>query len=263
MIDRAAERKKQKTLQGILLLALAGLLVAAGFYYEMVLAPAVRPRDTSTLCPMDGRPPASAIVVLLDTTDRLSAVQQTQVINELARTIDDAPQYTKIQLFAVGPAGNTMLRPLATVCNPGSGKGANTWNSNPELMQRRWQKKFLIPLDYQLDALLNAPPADTSPILESIQNVAAGVFDAPASDGIPKQLVIVSDMVQNSTGFSQYRRFETFEQFKRSSYYLTVRPHLDGVEVSILYLRRADVRRIQGLKHTEFGRTTLRMRART
>ncbi len=148
-----------------------------------------------------------------------------------------------------------MLRPLATVCNPGNGKGASEFNSNPRRLERRWKQQFSDSLEHQLTSLLKAPSANTSPILESIQNVSASVFDAPAFKQVPKQLIIVSDMVQNTPGFSQYRQSETFDQFKHTPYYLTVRPNLDGVNVTILYLRRADVFRIQGrTQHLDFWR---------
>lgn len=252
---RAAERKRKKTGQAVILLAAVALGVAFFLYYRFEVVAVARPLDSATNCPTDGNPPAAIIVVLLDTTDQLSAVQHTEVMNALTHSLDDAPQYAEFQPFTVGPAGDSMLRPLATVCNPGSGKGASDFNSNPRQLERRWKQRFSEPLEHQLTSLLNAPSADTSPILESIQNVSASVFDSPAFDHVPKQLIIVSDMVQNTPGFSQYRQSETFDQFKHTPYYVSVRPNLDGVDVSILYLRRADETRIQGRpQHIKFWR---------
>jgi hypothetical protein len=252
VIDRERLRKRREDARGYIIIVVLVLVILGVGSYMYFFAPTERPIDPVTNCPTDGKPPTNIIVVLLDTTDRLSPVQNKEVMNALTKTLNAAPQYAEFQLFAVGPAGDSVLRPLATVCNPGSGEGQSSWYSNPNQMKRRWQQHFIDRLNLQFGNFLNAPSADTSPILESIQNVSASVFDAPAFDHTPKQLIIVSDMVQNTPSFSQYRQAERFDQFKQSSYYLTVRPHLDDVSVSILYLRRADVRRIQGRKHLEF-----------
>ena len=258
MIDREAQQKRREDRQGYLVIAALVVIVVGAGSYLYFFAPTTRPLDPVTNCPTDGKPPAQITVVLLDTTDPLSAIQNREVFNKVTPEADNAPRYAEIKLFAVEPAGNAILRPLATVCNPGNGEELNKFWASPRVMAQiaqRWREHFIAPLNVELKSLMTAPSANTSPILESIQNVSASVFDAPAFKQVPKQLIIVSDMVQNTPGFSQYRQSETFDQFKHTPYYLTVRPNLDGVNVTILYLRRADVFRIQGrTQHLDFWR---------
>jgi hypothetical protein len=249
MIDPATERKKLADRMGIAVIVIVAIIVA-GVLWESHSRTA-QALDATTFCPKDG-PPAGLLVVLIDTTDPISAVPQAQVKNQLQDDIDKLPEYAEVQLYTVGPVGGSLLRPVATVCNPGSGQGEDFFWHNPRMEKSRWQRRFIDPLDHKLDRLMTAPSADTSPILESIQSIAASVFGRPEFDSVPKRLVIVSDMAQNTAGFSQYRGPESFEQFRHGSYYLTVRPHLDRVDVSILYLLREDVRRIQDHQHIEF-----------
>jgi hypothetical protein len=213
------------------------------------------PTDPLTLCLKD-RPPKALLVVLVDTTDPISPIQKAQVDNELQNEIDKLVQYSEIQLYEVGPFGSELLKPIAApVCdpgNPGSEDNGPKLNSNPRLDRKRWQSRFARPLNMKMKQLLSAPSAKTSPILESIQSVSVTVFGRPEFDEVPKKLVIVSDMVQNTAGFSQYDGVIPFERFRHEPYYITVRPHLKGVEVSILYLRRRNVIHIQGRAHIDF-----------
>lgn len=257
MIDHARKRKEREDRQGYVIIGALALFVIAVGGSIYAFAPTTRPLDPVTGCPSDGKPPASITVVLLDTTDPLHAVQRTNVTNKLKPVLDNAQQYAEIQLFAIAPSSSSLLRPVVTACNPGNGQRLSIFWASPREIKKvkdRWQQNFVDRLNNELNALLNGSSADTSPILESIQNVSASVFDAPAYKDIPKQLIIVSDMVQNTPGFSQYKRSETFDQFKQTPYYMTTRSTLDGVNVYILYLRRADVLRIQTRQHIEFWR---------
>ncbi|HEV3111394.1 MAG TPA: hypothetical protein VGY99_12955, partial [Candidatus Binataceae bacterium] len=132
-------------------------------------------------------------------------------------------------------------------------EGASELTSNPQLIGKRWKMKFIEPLNKQLDTMLRGSGSKDSPIMESIQVVGVSVFDTPAfHDLADKRLVIVSDMLQNTAGYSQYRGDESYSRFCTSGYFLKVRSNLEGVDVTILYLRRTDVRHLQGKRHLEF-----------
>jgi hypothetical protein len=208
--------------------------------------------DSRTLCPQN-RAPASLLVVMVDTSDSLNIIQRTAITNQIQQAISVVPDHAEVQLYTIGPITNSLLEPQVTVCNPGNGKGVSELTSNPQLIGKRWKKKFIEPLNKQLDEMLRGSESDDSPIMESIQSVGVNVFDKPALHDLPdKRLVIVSDMLQNTAGYSQYRSDESYSRFRASGYSLKVRPDLDGVNVTILYLRRAGVRHLQGKRHLEF-----------
>ncbi len=211
-----------------------------------------RERDRRTLC-IEHAVPQALLIVLIDASDPLSIVQRTAVANRLQGAIQTSAADTEIELFAIGEVTDRLLQPVADVCNPGSGEGASEWTSNPDLMKNRWQSKFLQPLDAALTHMLQSGTAKDSPIMESIQSVAVSVFERPELEHVGKRrLIIVSDMLQNTAGYSQYRGDESFSRFRASPYYLKVRPQLDGVDVTILYLRRPEFSHLQGGRHVEF-----------
>lgn len=247
-------------------IALLALLVTASVagcrVFSALLAELTTPTpDPITGC-VKGQPPASLTVILIDTTDPLDAVQKQDIEDKIKPLLQDrtptnrqgTPTHGEVMLFTIQPVGDSLLRPQALACNPGSGAGQSQWTGNPRLMQRRWRRIFADKLKKMLAALLTAPDSPTSPIMESVQSVAVGVFEEPRFEKVPKNLVIVSDMVQNTGGYSQYREHYSFARFQKNSYYLTVRPELDGVNVSILYLRRPATLAIQTAEHIQFWR---------
>ena len=95
----------------------------------------------------------------------------------------------------------------------------------------------------QLDALLDAEEANSSPIIESLQRAVRQLF-ADADPKVPRTLVIVSDMVQHSDAFSFFRR-ETWESFRASPQYERMGHTLSGVSLYIERIPRP-VRRRDG-----------------
>src|SRR5260221_10218770 len=90
---------------------------------------------------------------------------------------------------------------------------------------------------------MSRPGSALSPIMEAVQAVPVGRLE-PADAArataapLPKRMVIVSDMLENGAGGSHYRGVPSFSAFKASPAYPKLRSHLDGVGVTILYLRR-------------------------
>ncbi len=208
--------------------------------------------DPATLCPQNG-PPAGLLVVMIDTSDSLNIVQRTAVSNQIQQAIGKIPDHGEVQLYTIGTVTNELLQPQVTVCNPGNAEGASELTSNPRRIGERWKRKFIEPVNEQLSKMLQGSGSNNSPIMESIQSVGVSVFDKPnLHDLRDKRLVIVSDMLQNTAGYSHYRGDESYSRFRASSYYLKVRPNLDGVDVTILYLRRIEVKHLQGKRHEEF-----------
>jgi hypothetical protein len=232
-------------------LSVAFIATAIGFLYLNNLRGKVA-LDARTLCPQNDAP-VSLLVVMVDTSDSLNIVQRTAVTNQIQQATSKIPDHGEVELFTIGPVTNTLLEPQVSVCNPGNAKGASELTSNQQLIGKRWKKKFIEPLNKQLARMLGGSGSKDSPIMEGIQSVAVSVFGKPDFHDVNnRQLIIVSDMLQNTAGYSHYRGDESYSRFRTSSYCLKVRPNLDGVDVTILYLRRAEVRRLQGKRHLKF-----------
>jgi hypothetical protein len=233
-----------------LLLVLVGTYV----YFSSWGSP---PLDVATLCPKKG--PQALTVILVDRTDPLTAVQQQALRQRLHGIKDDMARYEGLTVYSVGPVDHELLRPeIPRLCNPGRGTDIHPAIGNPRLVERTWQERFSAPLDRLFDELLKPHKARTSPIMESIQSVAVTAFQGRQISKISRRLVIVSDMLQHSTEYSQYDAIRSFETFRQSPYYHQVRTDLRGIEVEILYVRRTTRHRVQGKGHIEFWQHYIR-----
>jgi hypothetical protein len=195
------------------------------------------PTDPTTLCPTD-RPPTDVTVLLLDMSEGFSEAQTLKIRNEVARLKAGMSRLGLIEAYAVDRPGQRVTRPVLRLCNPGTGADLSRLYQNPEIARKRWDG-FAKQLDAELDALLKAPPDETSPIFEAIQATALRTFNKPPYDGLPKRLIVVSDLIQNVPGqLSQYKTTVTFKDFRNWPYFARVRADLSGVGVSVVYLVR-------------------------
>ena len=248
-------RKKRKRAQdrlGIALIVLVALVIAgggAGYFYlqqtKMVL-------DETTLCPKGGAP--TLTVVLVDRTDPLTTVQRSALRGRLEEIKDSVTQYGALQIYSVEPIGETLLRPVVDLCNPGRGADIDPRFGNPRLVEKQWRERFEKPIKKLLDDLMQIPEADNSPIMESIQSIAVSTFRGNAVAEISKRLIIASDMLQHTAEYSQYDGGLDFQKFRKSGYYRRLQADLRGVEVEIIYVRRDTRRAAQGKAHIQFWR---------
>jgi hypothetical protein len=208
--------------------------------------------DNQSLCPTK-RPPSGIDVLLLDVSDRFSEPQRLQLQNRLVRFRDSIPQFGLIEVYTVDRLSRRVTEPVAHLCNPGTGDNLNKVYQNPELARKKWQG-FAARLDGEIDRQITLPPMKTSPIFEAIQATALRTFGKPEYDGLPKRLVIVSDLMQNVPGdLSMYQGVPEFGSFEKSPYYSRVRSDLNGVAVLVYYLARPTVEH-QNKRHLEFWR---------
>lgn len=230
---------------GCVILTLIGLSVY--FHRQQVRL------DPQTLCPVAG--PRALTVLLMDLTDPLTVVQQGALQQRWDPLKNTLEQYAGISIYTVEPIGNQLLRPQVPLrCNPGRGEGVPFATGNPLLVEKKWRTQFSDPLDRAFGALLQQQPrpAPTSPIMESIQSVTITALREAQIGTIPRRLVIVSDMLQHTSDYSQYQMIRPFTDFQQSQYYDRVRTDLRGIKVEIIYVRRNIHKRVQGKHHIEF-----------
>ena len=210
---------------GLIALALSAFGALGWVLVDRASAPGI---DEASLCPEDG--PAGHMAVLIDMTDPVSATQLAAARARLDRLIEAAPVNTRVSLATVGAEA----APVRSLCKPPADASALT--GNPRLAAARYEAEFLAPVAGTLDRLLAVPVADSSPILEALQRFLAGIpgFDGA---GVPREVVLVSDLVQHSDVFSFYRG-DDWRAFAASGGTERLARSLDGVSVRVLRLPR-------------------------
>jgi len=217
------------------------------FYQNMNKGPDI---DKSTFCP---NKVDSVTAVLIDATDEITAVQKVDIGNRLDAIKERLPKNGRIDLYALGEANNGLIRQLFSMCNPGTGQNANALTENARLMQRRWTRDFSAKLDDEMKKVMNVKDQPQSPIMEAVKAVAVQSFGGTATaNADEKILVVVSDMIQFTNGYNQYKGVGDFDQFTKGQYYQQVRTELRGVEVELIYIRRQTNRSIQNPEHVRF-----------
>jgi hypothetical protein len=230
--------------------ALTLVLIAGGAALALKGRSAAVPTDATTLCPTK-RPPSEIVVILLDVSSRFSEPQRLQLQNQLSRLRDSVPRFGLVEVYTVDRLRRRLTEPVNHLCNPGTGAELNQMYQNPQLAKKKWDG-FAAKLRTDINRQIGAPPHATSPIFEAIQATALRTFGKPEYDGLPKRLVIVSDLLQHVPGgLSMYKAVPPFDSFKNTDYFARVRSDLSGVSVLIYYLVRPKVEE-QDPKHIAF-----------
>lgn len=244
----------RKHLVGGALVVMAISVLAAGAYvYATVGRPPVL--DRASLCPVHGA--HSLTVVLLDSTDDIPDIAKREIRTTLIDIAETLPTYELLEIRLLDPK---LLdgRLIFSKCNPGDGSGLSEYTANPRLAKQRWMDGFREPLDQALDAGFRPAPGKTSPIMETIQHIAVERFTGRNVEQVPKDLVVISDMLENDPDYSQYSGDLSFERFKRSGAYKKVRTDLHGADVLIYYIQRHTGRPINSVDHIKFWEDWIR-----
>lgn len=194
---------------GLVLIAVSAL---SGLGYYLFLGPKAPQLNTDTLCPESG--PTAHLAILVDTTDPLSLTELQGARQRIEGAIAVAEIGTRISFSTVSSNETIRNEVFFSLCKPAAREDANILNENPRLVQERFQYAFVAPLNRALDKLLNVPVSDTSPIMESTQEFGARI-PGFSTDTVPRQLLIVSDLIQHSDAFSFFRG-GTWESFSAS-----------------------------------------------
>ena len=236
-------------------------LLGAGIAFFVKSESGAVPTDKVTLCPTK-RPPSEIVVILLDVSDQFSEPQRLQVQSHLARVRDSIPRFGLVEVYTVDRLGRRVTENVTHICNPGAGDDLSQIYQNPGLARKKWQG-FAAKLTSDIDRQIRAPRMATSPIFEAIQATALRTFGKPEYDGLPKHLVIVSDLMQHIPGgLSMYQEVPSFEKFKNTAYFSRIRGDLQGVSVLIYYLIRSTGPK-QKPEHLGFWRDYFRFQGAT
>jgi len=232
----------------LIVLAVAGMAGLGYFYFSTPGKPTL---DPVSLCPIAG--PRGITVVLVDTSDDLPAIAQREVLGILDDQITGLPAYHKLDIRVLDVAKGRS-RSLFAKCNPGDGSGLSEWTSNPTLARARWIESFKQPASEAVKHSVIVAQAATSPIMAALQDIAVDEFSGDAVKAIPKNLIVVSDMIENTRDYNQYRSLSdlSYQRFKQSQAYLKYRTDLHGARVTIDYIQRVLPTAIDTVRHIEF-----------
>ena len=137
---------------------------------------------------------------------------------------------------------------LAVPLDPGDPDEASEWTENPRLIRRRLEERFERPLEELFAELLGREPASTSPLMESVQSVAVSVLGRHEYAGLPKRLILVSDLMQNTRNLSFFHQAVDYEGFAATAGADALRTDLRGTAVEVLFVQRAAHQRLDGTR---------------
>jgi hypothetical protein len=231
------EKKIAWALLPILVCALAGM----GYLY---LKP--QPQlDPITGCPEDPAAITAVNVILVDATEKLNQVQREDIRQAFTGLLRNAGPGEQFILYDIVSRKKLQLVPRLVSCTlPDSGSPLETLVGGRDVFAQQRSSEMEERFQDTLDAILDTEGEEDSPIMERIQAAAVVNFkNSPA--GSTRRLFIVSDMMQHSTEFSQYRGAVDADRFFKSGFFRKTAVPLDGVDVEIFYIAGAGgVRRL-------------------
>ena len=207
----------------------------------LALRPEPTQRDPVTRCPVAG--PSALTVVVIDTTDRLGRTSQ----DDVRRRLDDLVRLTrsneKILVYetvaADFQASSAPHLPIVEICNPGNPEDVTIWTGNPDIARARL-RPFIERLARTFEDLTDREPASVSPLMETIQTISINVLVRREYATLPKQLVLVSDLLQNSYHLTLYGHSLNYADFASTTGADALRTDLLNVDVRILFVQRAE-----------------------
>lgn len=190
-------RRRQRRMAFVNIAVAVGVVALAAYAIVKVQPPEY---DEMTLC-IDGDTPAHTAIIL-DKTDEYSPEQAELIAALVRRESDRLDVGERFTLFELDARGEIDPRGRFSLCNPGRGSQVNPLFRNPEKIEARYNELFEGPLEAVVADLVEPKEAPASPILEAIARLA--LTENFGRDVEERHLIVVSDMLQNSTIFSAY-----------------------------------------------------------
>jgi hypothetical protein len=239
-MSRRRNAQKNDRRNGILLVLLALVLgcgLLGGYWW---VRKSKIPLDEAN-CPVAG--PNAVHVIIFDQSDPISGQQSQQIRQRIQALKATAAFGLRFDIYTLDGDAKNALNPVLRVCSPGKPEEANELIENPELIRRKYEEKFSSVLDRTIDQLLVPSVRKSSPIIESMKAAGITSFGPLDSTKTPLYLTLISDMIQHSDAYSNFRTDPSFVELSRNSTWPLVRPNLKGALVDVLYLLRPEARR--------------------
>src|SRR5882672_1022560 len=208
------------------------------------------PSPTALLWPPEG--PRAHIALLVDKTDPLTFTQA-KAFAGLLSSFSSGRRVKEGELLSVFVLGEDFRKtadPIFEKCNPGDGRDKSKVKDNPDLWKKRFREEYEVPVLQLEDQLKSLKPAARSPIMEMIQLVSVA-FERRDVRG-PRRLIIVSDLLHNTSDLSMYSESVDFETAMKRAEFQRLRAKLPGTDVDVfLLLNRPEVQNRSLIKFWE------------
>jgi len=196
-------KQKKDKIAFVIIIFVVLAVIAGGWYY---LSRPKQPVKDAIGCFQD-HPPPEIVAIVIDRTDPVTPVQAAQIKNELSQVKADLPRQSELRAYTVGSVARETLSPDFRACHPGDLEEIDCWTESCKRAERRW-REFSEKFERYLEGVSPSGSESESPLIESIRSIGATTFSDPLFNSDPKtrkRLIIVSDMLQNSSLFSHYR----------------------------------------------------------
>lgn len=178
-------------------------------------------------------------VVLIDDTDPIT-LERDEAAAFILKSAEDSPRYSRFALYKLSDAAAGKKEPALELCNPfGKTDRVNKLTEDANELKRA-RNKFLREVKKITQSLLDVQEKPFSPIMEGIRFVAVTEF-FPLKEDARRNLIVVSDMMQNTRDFSMFdkKQQKEFDRFKRRPYYRRLKTKaLENARVSVFELTR-------------------------
>ena len=187
-------------------------------------------------------------VVLIDQSDQFNIVQKTAVNNIVRDIVKSLLKYERIEIFLMNSNTDVLQKPIFSFCNPGQGLDESDFSGNKRLKKYNWEKKFYTPFSNALNSILLEKKAKSSPIMDAIQSISLTSLHKYKNAAV--KFYIISDMLQHSVSYSNYKYPLDFKSFKAMGVFNRLRVDFDSVDIRIFYVNRDSKK--QGKSHILF-----------
>ena len=253
------DRFSSADLIGFGIIALVLIAFAGLWYWKSEVEDKLIPYDKVSGCPAAG--PFATTLLLLDLTDKVSFLQEQNIIkvaeslaNPKSQNYVGAHERAILVLLKESHSSQIPI-PVVSVCNPGDGSDLDEFTGNPDLARKRFEERFLGPIKEAISRLVEAEPASSSPIVESIRGIGVSSFFTDSKSDHKNRLIVISDMIQHSKNISFYRDGFALSDKEFSSHAAEL-GYIDQVELFVI--GREHPATMQGKELIEFWRKYFR-----
>jgi hypothetical protein len=248
-VARISKRKRKQDIFGVVIIVAVFVLAVVGgglAFRSLSNKPTI---DPLSFCSSDGY--SQHVVLLIDVTDAFVKLQLIALQTKLDQVLNGLNVHDRFSLFFVGEDVEAATDPVFSLCNPGSGANFAMTDDNPRLREKVFQNSFRAPINLSIDQLLGNKEQNSSPIIEMLRVVSVVGFKGDG-DEVEKRLILISDLIQNTPGFSRYKSGYEAKSFVTSKYYQRNLTNLTGIELDLVYVSRKGFEQMQMKSDAEF-----------
>ena len=248
------DKKRSGDLKGYLIMGLVVVLLAAAAAYLFINEGNRVKIDPNTFCPTEEKERFGKTVALLDLTDPLNKAQKEFFLKEIKELKDQIPKHHSLTIYTLDEDLDLSKSRKITMCNPGTIEDIeSTYDKisiNPKEIKKRWVEGFSKQISNVVNNIIFEDNSqNSSPVMEMFQLIALNEFKG--FEGVDNEIIILSDMIQNTTEMSMYENgLISFSKFKESEHFSKVRTNLNNnVTIKLFIIKRDGSRSMQEKKY--------------